>query len=275
MLEIPEAATLARQARDTLVGREIVSAVAGSSPHGFAFYTGDPSTYGPRLTGQRITGATSSAGYLELATDDWNLAFFDGARVRLVDAGAARPAKHQLLCELDDGRALVTTVQMYAGILLLPDPEWDDDPYYDAARTAPSPLTGAFTVAHLRALAAEARPALSAKALLATEQRIPGLGNGCLQDVLFTAGVHPRRKVRTLDDADLVRLHRAVVDVLTAMTDGGGRDTERDLFDRPGGYATLLSAKTLERPCPVCGSGIVRTAYLGGNVYFCPVCQPE
>jgi len=26
--------------------------------------------------------------------------------------------------------------------------------------------------------------------------------------------------------------------------------------------------------CPVCGAAIVRQAYLGGNVYFCPVCQP-
>ena len=34
---------------------------------------------------------------------------------------------------------------------------------------------------------------LSVKALLATEQRIPGLGNGVLQDILHKTGVHPRR----------------------------------------------------------------------------------
>lgn len=274
MLEIPETATLARQARETLVGREIVSAVAGFSPHAFAWYEGDPASYGPRLTGQRVTGAESYAGYVELVTEDWRLSFNDGARIRLVEAGAARPAKHQLLVELDDGGALVTSVQMYAGIVLLGDDTAQDNPYYAAARAALSPLTGAFTLDHLRALAEAAKPTLSAKALLATEQRIPGLGNGCLQDILFTAGVHPQRKVATLDDADLTRLHGAIVGVLTAMADGGGRDTERDLFDRPGGYRTILSAKTRELPCPRCGGSIVRKAFLGGNVYFCPACQP-
>ena len=27
-------------------------------------------------------------------------------------------------------------------------------------------------------------------------------------------------------------------------------------------------------PCPACGSGLVREAYMGGNIYYCPVCQP-
>lgn|GEM_PF-2077218 len=30
------------------------------------------------------------------------------------------------------------------------------------------------------------------KAFLATEQRIPGLGNGVLQDILWTARIHPK-----------------------------------------------------------------------------------
>ncbi|MFO7935831.1 MAG: zinc finger domain-containing protein [Bacteroidales bacterium] len=26
--------------------------------------------------------------------------------------------------------------------------------------------------------------------------------------------------------------------------------------------------------CPNCGDAIVKEAYMGGAVYFCPVCQP-
>ena len=41
-----------------------------------------------------------------------------------------------------------------------------------------------------------------------------------------------------------------------------------------GGYGVKLSAKTLNHPCPRCGGTIERKAYMGGNVYYCPVCQP-
>ena len=43
---------------------------------------------------------------------------------------------------------------------------------------------------------------LSLKALLATKQRIPGLGNGVLQDILFNAKMHPKRKVNRLSEDD-------------------------------------------------------------------------
>ncbi|MCL2092494.1 MAG: hypothetical protein FWH11_15065 [Micrococcales bacterium] len=274
MIEIPEAATIARQAEQRLTGRSVVTAEAGHTPHGFACYYGDPARYGPMLAGETIVGARALARYVELDLGGLRLALADGVRPRLLAAGVPRPAKHQLLVELDDGSALVCTIQMYGGIALLGDGD-DTDPYYQAARDALSPLTGAFTLDHLRALAAAAKPSLSAKGLLATEQRIPGLGNGCLQDILFTAGVHPQRRVDTLDDADLAEMHRTLVAVLRTMTDAGGRDTEKDLFGQPGGYTTILSAKTYDLPCPQCGGSITRKAFLGGNVYFCPTCQPK
>lgn len=40
-----------------------------------------------------------------------------------------------------------------------------------------------------------------------------------------------------------------------------------------GGYETKLSRKNIGY-CPHCGSPVQKTAYLGGNVYFCPACQP-
>ena len=58
------------------------------------------------------------------------------------------------------------------------------------------------------------------------------------------------------------------------MTDRGGRNTEKDLFGRPGGYAVRLSRNTCAEPCPRCGGPIVKEAYLGGAVYYCPHCQP-
>ncbi|MCL2059396.1 MAG: hypothetical protein FWH01_10130 [Oscillospiraceae bacterium] len=109
--------------------------------------------------------------------------------------------------------------------------------------------------------------------MLATEQRIPGLGNGVLQDILFNARIHPKRKAEALSDTERETLYHATVSTLKEMRDGGGRDTEKDLFGKEGGYQTFLSSKTLAYPCRVCSSGLKREAFLGGNIYFCPVCQ--
>jgi formamidopyrimidine-DNA glycosylase len=57
------------------------------------------------------------------------------------------------------------------------------------------------------------------------------------------------------------------------MAEQGGPDTERDLFGQPGGYRTVLSRNTAGTPCPACGSIIVKEAYLGGSIYYCPRCQ--
>jgi len=272
MLELPEAWTLADQVRAVATGRVIADVVANSSPHRMAFFSGDPAAYGPALTGCRLSDAQAFGGLVEITVGDWALVLGDGVNLRRFAPGQPLPAKHQLALRLDDGSALVASVQMYGGIWLSAPGELDS-PYYRVARDRPSPLGPGFTRAHFETLVAAAKPTLSAKALLATEQRVPGLGNGVLQDILFRARVNPRTRLGQLSPTDLDRLHEAVRSTLTAMAEAGGRDTEKDLFGHPGGYPTILSAKTVARPCPDCGGGIVRQAFLGGNVYFCPVCQ--
>ena len=272
MIELPEAAALAAQATTLLAGRTVVAAEAQHTPHKLCWYFADPAAYGDLLAGRVVTGARSWGGHLELVLDDDVLVVLsEGAVPRLVEAGAPVPDRHQLRVDLDDGSSLVVTIAMYGGIQAFHDGE-NDNQYYRVAREALSPLADGFDAdALLRADGAARR---SAKALLATEQRVPGLGNGVLQDILWTAGVHPRRKVADLDDAARSALVAAVPAVLRRMAAQGGRDTERDLLGRPGGYATVLSRRTLELPCPRCGGRVVKEQYLGGAVYACPTCQP-
>jgi len=116
---------------------------------------------------------------------------------------------------------------------------------------------------------------LSLKAALATEQRIPGFGNGVLQDVLWMARVHPRRRVAALGGEEVDALFSAVTGGLREMTQRGGRDTESDLFGNRGGYETVMSRLRLDEPCPTCGGSKVKQGYLGASVYFCPACQPS
>ena len=146
-------------------------------------------------------------------------------------------------------------------------------PDYDLSKKRPSPLTDAFDRAYLDTLFDDSTPKLSTKAFLATEQRIPGLGNGVLQDILWTAKIHPKRKMGELSKSDIDRMFAAVKSVLRDMTAKGGRDTERDLFDHPGGYTTILSKFTVDKPCPACGTIIEKEPYLGGSIYVCEGCQ--
>ena len=149
-----------------------------------------------------------------------------------------------------------------------------DNTYYIQSKEKPSPLSNEFTQEYFAGLISDPKnEKLSLKAFLATEQRIPGLGNGVLQDILFNAGLHPKRKKSTLSDFQKSELFHSIKVTLDKMTSLGGRDTEKDLYGQPGGYKTILSKNTIKNPCPVCGDTIIKQPYLGGAIYFCTTCQ--
>jgi formamidopyrimidine-DNA glycosylase len=274
VIELPEAVTLARQGRQALVSRSVEDLVVLHTPHKWAWFHGDPAAYRGRLVGRTIDGAEAFGGMVELALGEMSLTFYDGANLRLWPRDTPLPDKHQLLLRLDDGTHLVGSVHMYGGFACFPRGSYDN-PYYLAARRAPSPLSERFTFDYFSSLLPADAPArLTAKLFLATEQRIPGLGNGVLQDILLGAGIHPRRRMDALDPGGLARLHGSVRDTLARMAAQGGRDTERDLFGQPGGYRSLLCRNTVGTPCPNCGSAILKASYAGGSVYYCPCCQP-
>lgn len=273
MLEIPEASVVARQLKDVLADKRIVDVTAAHSPHKFAFYSGDPGEYGQRLTGRVLEDATPAGGLIEVALGERRLLLGDGAALRYHKPQAPRPPKHQLLLEFDDYSALSVSVQMYGGIWCFPEGGFDNR-YYLIAKEKPSPLSAGFDAEYFdRMLVAPDVPALSVKAFLATEQRVPGLGNGVLQDIAWSAKLHPRRKIVTLADGDRERLFAATKALLRKMADEGGRDTEKNLFGEPGDYRTVMSRLHVGEACPACGTRIESSQYLGGRVYFCPNCQ--
>jgi formamidopyrimidine-DNA glycosylase len=272
MIELPEAAVLAQQSAGAFGGKKISNVIVAHSPHKWAWYCGDPQQYTSLLTGKVITGARSYGGLVEISAGEVKLLFGDGVNLRCFNRSEQRPARHQLLLEFDDGSSLVGSVQMYGGLWAFREGEFDNK-YYLIARSKPSPLSDGFDRAYFASLSTESPDQLSLKAFLATEQRIPGLGNGVLQDILLNARMHPRRKVASLSVADRQMLFDAIKNTLSDMTAKGGRDTERDLWGRPGGYQTKLSKNTVGQPCSACGTPIKKEAYLGGSIYFCGKCQ--
>ena len=271
MIELPEAVVIAQQVTETVGGKRIAYAIANASPHKFAWYTGDPTEYNDRLAGKTIGLGHGSGANVEFGAGDMTLSV--SAPIHFHAQGEKRPAKHQLLLEFEDGTAISSCAQMWGGFFCFRPGEKSGFGDVDIARAKPSPLTDSFDRAYFDSLSNADTPKLSAKAFLATEQRIPGLGNGVLQDILWTARIHPRHKMGDLTGQKMDAMYEAVKGVLAAMVAQGGRDTESDLFGHPGGYKTVLSKNTLDTPCPACGTIIRKEPYLGGAIYFCASCQ--
>lgn len=273
MLELPEAVVIAAQANKVLPGKQILSALANQTPHKFAWFTGDPADYNALLPGKALGMANAFGGMVEIQAGDKVLVISSAPHYWA--AGEKRPTKHQLLLEFSDESALTITIQMWGGIFCYNPGETSGLLDDQVARLLPSPLSEAFDRAYFDSLLDETTGKLSAKEFLATKQRIPGLGNGVLQDVLWTARIHPRRKMGSMSAEEIGAMYRALKTVLHEMAARGGRDTERDLFGCLGGYRTVLSKNTVGQPCPACGAEIKKESYMGGAVYFCPGCQVQ
>ena len=273
MLELPEAAVLANQLNKKIRGRKIIKVIAGHSPHKFAWYHGNPKNYNTLLKGKKINGAASAGGMVEISVDHTLIVLSDGVGLRYHSDNRELPKKHQLLIELDDSSFLSASVQMYGGILCFKEGKCQNK-YYLTAKEKPSPMSKKFNEKYFnKIISTDGLQNKSVKFLLATEQRIPGLGNGVLQDILFNAKVHPKRKVETLSNKEKDKLYNSIKSVFMEMIEKGGRDTEKDLFGNNGDYITKLSKNTVGKPCGSCGSKIKKENYMGGSIYFCSKCQ--
>lgn len=277
MIELPEAVIIARQMAQELTRRKIVDAQANASPHKFAFYTGDPSAYASRLVGQALAPARAGGNMIYVPVgSELNLVLGEGGERILYHAtGAKLPVKHQLLLAFEDDSHLSVSIQGWGFVGLMDAETLAAHPY--AGRTKPSPLDEGFTLDAFTALfaALPASDARSIKAFVVSDPGVRGVGNGCLQDVLLHARLHPRRRAVELTHRQQETLFHALRDTLGQMVEQGGRDSELDLYGQPGGYRRLLHSGTVGQPCPVCGTPIEKQSFLGGSVYYCPICQPE
>lgn len=274
MLEIPESRTISKQMNETIKGKVVKYVEVNKSPHKFAWYSGNSEDYDYMLAGKKIGSSYARGGMVEIEAEDYRILLCDGATPRFYEDYGKAPKKHQFYMEFTDGSALVVTIQMYGGIWAFIDGQ-NDNPYYRIACEKSSPLTDEFTFEYFSSLLTVSLQNKSLKAFIATDQRMPGLGNGVLQDILFHSGFHPKRKMNTLSNEDMTKLYHSIKYVLNEMTEYGGRDTEKDLYGNPGGYITYMSKHTYGKPCSRCGYEIRKENFMGGSVYFCEHCQNE
>ncbi len=273
MIELPEARTISKQLRETVLGKKIISVGGNYTDHKFTFYIGDPNEYNQLLSNRFITDIIDRNFYIEIEIEDYKLTMRDGANIRYYDNISLAPTKSKLLIVFEDESCLNVTTSMYSAISVFDKKIGIDNEYYLLELNRIGALDNEFTLKYFRSLIHDKTLLLSTKAFLATEQRILGIGNGVVQDILWNARLHPKRKMMTLDDEEIDNLYASVVNTLEKMVSQNGRNTEKDIFGNFGNYQTVLSSKSYKNGCPNCSCHIVKEQYLGGSIYYCPECQ--
>jgi formamidopyrimidine-DNA glycosylase len=275
MIELSEALTIARQMTEELQGKRIESATRGNSPHKFAFYTGPPEKYESILKGKTMGRATEHGSLILAAVEPDHLIVLGGGGERILYHLSERtlPKKRHLLLHFEDGSYLTVTVQGWGSVQLLHESEVAGHPY--VGKKGVSPLSDEFTFDAFDGLfeGLEADDKRSVKYFVISEPGVLGVGNGYLQDILFRAKIHPKRRVVEMAESERRALYDAIRGTLRQAADLGGRDTERDLYNQRGGYSRILHSKARGKPCSECGALIEKIQYLGGACYFCPSCQ--
>jgi formamidopyrimidine-DNA glycosylase len=107
------------------------------------------------------------------------------------------------------------------------------------------------------------------RAFLLDKKALDSLGNAYADEVLFAAGIHPKTWCRSLSHDDAVRLHDAIVEVMSdAVAEVARRDEPIEVKVRD-----FLKVRMKDQ-CPRCGSKLRRAGVRGMDAYFCPRCQP-
>jgi len=136
------------------------------------------------------------------------------------------------------------------------------------------PLSRDFTIERLADLLRGAKTAI--KPWLLRQDRLVGFGNIYASEVLFAAGIDPRRPAGGLSAREIKRLHRATTHVLLKAVECGGT-TISDFADcdgECGGYQRYLKVYGREGERCRRGDGrIIRLVQQGRSTFYCPSCQ--
>ncbi|HEX7170263.1 MAG TPA: bifunctional DNA-formamidopyrimidine glycosylase/DNA-(apurinic or apyrimidinic site) lyase [Rubrobacter sp.] len=221
--------------------------------------------------------------------------------------GARRRAKH-LIVELDSGDSLVFQLKIGGQLLLVPPVEEPltalmlvlhldgdrrlflrDETGFTRARMldageleerlsslGPEPLEDGFEADYLPRAIGSRRAQI--KPLLLDQKVISGIGNIYVDEILYDARLHPRRKANTFSEEEWQALHRAIRSNLAAGVEHRGTTVRlyRDVLDRPGEHQNYLRVfEKHGQPCPGCEGEVVREKVSGRPSHLCPACQRE
>lgn len=273
MLEYPESSTIARQMRETILGKTI----AGGeyvNPNANIFHPeGAPGRY-PLAVGGAVTDVVYHAPDLYVALDNgYGIQFRQGGgKILYYDAPADRAKKYNFHFPFADGSGLTYSVLLWSyGVDVLDHAAWGAHTV-EADKARFQPMSGAFESYLTFVKGHMDDPKQPIKTYLT--KNMAGLMSTFAGEILLYAGIHPSLQIGKLDDGAHDRVYHAMRRVLTDACEKRGRTSENDLYGNPGGYLAVSERKHIGEPCPLCGQPLGKIS-VGGVIAYCPKCQAK
>jgi len=289
MPELPEVETVRIGLERLLPGKRIAR-VTYDWPKGFPNTQADIDAY---LVGAKVAAVKRRAKVLLIELDTkYSLVIHLKMTGQLVfrGAGQAFGAGHpnqslvgelpdkstRVIFTFEDGDQLFFNDQRKFGwIRLLPTAEVPMIDFFQ--KVGPEPLADDFTatdfVQRLRR-----RNGSGVKAVLLDQTVVAGIGNIYADESLWGAKIHPLEKISDISDERLKVLYEKLTAVLRLSIEKGG-STDKNYVDaegRRGSYLTFANVFRREgKPCPRCGTTIIKMRVAGRGTHICPVCQKE
>lgn len=117
------------------------------------------------------------------------------------------------------------------------------------------------------------------KRALLDQTLISGVGNIYADEALWRARVHYARPTQQITNFEICALLVGLREVFTAALAAGGTSFDSlyvNVNGRSGYFNRSLHAYGQHgRPCPRCGTAIVREAFMNRSSFYCPSCQPQ
>jgi formamidopyrimidine-DNA glycosylase len=289
MPELPEVETVRRGLQSLIVGR-VVRAVTHDTPKSFPNAAADVESF---LVGAKITAVRRRAKVLliDLSTD-YTLVIhlkMTGQMVYVAKAarfGAGHP-NESLVGSLPDRSTRVTFTfeddshlyfndqRKFGWVRLMPTVEVPNIDFMK--KVGPEPLEAEFTAEEF-AERFKRRAKTSIKAALLDQTVVAGVGNIYADESLWGAKIHPKRLVGSITAEEFTRLYTELRSVMNMAIEKGG-STDKNYVNAEGKRGSYLTFAWVFRregkPCPRCGTTIIKTKVAGRGTHICPYCQVE
>lgn len=274
MPELPEIAILASQADRALVGRRLAG-IEVVQPKCLNLC---PEAMAAFLTGRTIDRAYPRGKWLFMDLDPpahllVNLGMGGDLLFHGGEGWPPRPERYQFRAEFTDRTELTAGFWWFGHVHAVAGGALRE--HRLTAELGPSPLDDDLTSDRFAALVRR-RPRRGVKSFLLDQRCLAGIGNVCVQDMLWQASLHPLRPLGSLSDREVSHLWSAMREVLKRGIDLGGSAHEKDLYGRPGGWSVdqhFAAGYREGRPCPRCGTPIEKVRTGATSTFICGQCQ--